>query len=210
MGIESKKVKRAGISGTKVDVIAQDTAEERHLSDILEIIDNSAISPDVKKMARAIFRRLANAESKVHGVPVEEVHFHEIGAIDTIADVVGASICVKLMGIEEVFSSPVNVGSGMIKTSHGLLPVPAPATIELLKGIPIYSSGPSIELTTPTGAAIVAELSSGFSTMPPMKVERIGYGAGKKDLEMPNLLRVMIGEKNDLRQKAYSLPHKGY
>jgi uncharacterized protein (DUF111 family) len=131
----------------------------------------------------------------VHGVPVEKVHFHEVGALDTIADVAGAAICYNASGAEALYSSPVNVGGGLVKTSHGVLPVPAPATLELLKGVPVYSTGIEAELVTPTGAAILSELCSGYGPMPHMRVEKAGYGAGSKDLETSNMLRVMLGEK---------------
>lgn len=201
--LKSRKTRKCGIACTKVDVVAPDTTEERHLSDILEILDASDLTPDVKKIARAIFRRLATAESKVHGMPVEEVHFHEVGALDTIADVVGAAICYKDSGAHALYASPVNVGSGFVKTAHGMLPVPAPATLELLKGVPIYSSGTHAELVTPTGAAILAELSAGFGPMPHMQVEYTGYGAGTKDLEMPNLLRATYGEMLQVKEHGH-------
>lgn len=193
--LKAAKVKKHGISGTKVDVVIPDTTKGRHLSDILEIIDKSQLSPDIKEASGKIFKRLAAAESKVHDIPVEKVHFHEIGALDTIADVVGAVICYKLSGAEALSSSPVNVGSGFVKTAHGMLPVPAPATLELLKGVPIYSSGIEAELVTPTGTAILTELCSGYGPMPHMRIEKTGYGAGTKELEAPNLLRASLGEK---------------
>jgi uncharacterized protein (TIGR00299 family) protein len=201
--LEAAKVRKHGIAGTKVDVIVPDTAEERHLAEILGIIAESRLPEDVKELSSRIFRRLGEAESKVHGVPVEEVHFHEIGALDTIADVVGASICYKASGAEALYSSPVNVGSGFVRTSHGLLPVPAPATVELLKGAPIFSTGIQAELVTPTGAAIIAELCGGYGPIPDMIVEKTGYGAGSKDLAAPNLLRAMLGEKS-------LKPHRGH
>ncbi len=145
-------------------------------------------------MAGDIFYRLSRAESKVHGVPVEEVHFHEVGALDTIAAIVGAVICYKASGAEALYSSPVNVGGGLIITTHGILPVPAPATLELLKGVPVYATGTEAELVTPTGAAILSELCSGYGPMPRMRVEKTGYGAGAKDLGTPNLLRAVLGE----------------
>lgn len=197
------KVRKHGIAGIKVDVVIPDTAHERHLSEILEIIDGSALESDIKQTAGRIFRRLGEAEAKVHGIDIEKVHFHEVGALDTIADVVGAAICYKASGAETLYSSPVNVGSGFVKTSHGLLPVPAPATLELLKGASIYSTGIQAELVTPTGAAILAELCAGYGPMPHMQAEKTGYGAGTKDLEAPNLLRAILGEKI---QKA----HKGH
>lgn len=199
MRVEVSKVTRAGIAGTKVDIIAEETKEERHLSDIVDIIERSGLSPGVRKTARGIFRRLASAESKVHGIGMEEVHFHEVGAIDAIADVVGAAICLELSGAEAVYSSPVNVGEGFVKTAHGLLPVPAPATLELLKGAPIYSTGIKLELVTPTGAAILSEISKGFGPLPHMTVKATGYGAGSKELETPNLLRAVLGTSTKAR-----------
>lgn len=195
LSVSANRVTKNGISATKVDVIAPDTEEERHLSEIISIIDASGLAPDVRKLSRAVFRRLAAAEAKVHGIPVEQVHFHEVGALDTIADVVGAAICLKEAGIDEVTASPVNVGGGFVRTSHGLLPVPAPATLELLKNVPVYSTGTPGELVTPTGAAILAEISGGFGPMPPLHVEKTGYGAGAKDFEAPNVLRVIAGER---------------
>lgn len=195
LAVTANRVTKNGISATKVDVIAPDTEEERHLSEIVSIIDASSLSPDVRKLSRAVFRRLAAAEAKVHGIPVEQVHFHEVGALDTIADVVGAAICIKEAGIDEIMASPVNVGGGFVHTSHGMLPVPAPATLELLKNIPVYSTGAQGELVTPTGAAILAEISKGFGPMPPMHVEKTGYGAGMKDFDAPNVLRVIAGER---------------
>jgi uncharacterized protein (TIGR00299 family) protein len=200
--LDINKVRKHGIAGTKVDVIIPDTAHERHLSEILAIIDGSALEADIKAMAGSIFRRLAEAESKVHGISIEKVHFHEVGALDTIADVVGAAICYKASGAEALCASPVNVGSGFVKTSHGLLPVPAPATLELLKGVPIYSSGIQSELVTPTGAAILAELCTGYGPIPHMRAEKTGYGAGTKDLEAPNLLRAVLGEMNNEAHKG--------
>jgi uncharacterized protein (TIGR00299 family) protein len=200
--LDVNKVRKHGIAGTKLDVIIPDTANERHLTEILDIINGSALESDIKETAGRIFRRLGEAEARVHGIGIEKVHFHEIGALDTIADVVGAAICYKLSGAEALYSSPVNVGSGFVKTSHGMLPVPAPATLELLKGASIYSTGIQAELVTPTGAAILAELCKGYGPMPHLQAEKTGYGAGTKDLEAPNMLRAILGEKV---QKA----HKG-
>lgn len=202
LGLEISRVKKCGITGTKVNVIAPDTSEERHLSDILGILDNSGLPADVKKTSRAIFRKLAVAEARIHGTDIEEVHFHEVGAIDTIADVVGASICIKEAGINAIYSSPVNVGGGFVRTAHGLLPVPAPATLEILKGVPVYSNGVEAELVTPTGAAILTGISSGFGPVPGMRVESTGYGAGSKDLDMPNMLRAIAGEEFKIKQRS--------
>lgn len=204
--VTAEKTVKNGLAATKVDVIVPDTAEERHLSEIIGIIDGSGLPPEVRKLSRAIFRRLAAAESKVHGIPVEQVHFHEVGALDTIADVVGAAICLREAGIEEAYASPINVGSGFVRSAHGMLPVPAPATLEILSGIPVYSTGIQAELATPTGAAILAEACKGFGPLPPMRVEKTGYGAGTKELETPNLLRVISGER--LERKPHR--HKGH
>ena len=203
--LEAKKVKKHGVAGTKVDVIVPDSEEERHLSDILGILGRSQLPDDVRNTATRVFRRLAEAEAHVHGMPVERVHFHEVGALDTIADVVGAVVGFKASGAEALYSSDVNVGGGFVKTAHGVLPVPAPATLELLQGTPVYSSGIKAELVTPTGAALLTELCSGFGPMPHMRVEKAGYGAGTKDLEAPNLLRAVLGETQD---KAFSV-HQG-
>jgi uncharacterized protein (TIGR00299 family) protein len=193
----AKKVSRHGLAGTKVDVIVPDTAEERHLAEIMKIIGDSGLPEDIKSRSSDIFMRLARAEAKIHGIPVEGVHFHEVGALDTIADVVGAAICYRASGAAALYSSPVNVGGGLVKTSHGVLPVPAPATLELLKGVPVYATGIDAELVTPTGAAILSGLCSGYGPMPHMCVEKTGYGAGAKDLGTPNLLRAVLGEVHE-------------
>jgi pyridinium-3,5-bisthiocarboxylic acid mononucleotide nickel chelatase len=192
--VEAAVVDKKGIRATKADVIAPDTAEERHLAEILPIIRNSGLPADVTGLSEAVFRRLAVAEAKVHGTSVEHVHFHEVGALDTIADVVGAAICLKELGIDQVYASPVNVGGGQVRTSHGLLPVPAPATAELLRDVPSYGTNVKAELTTPTGAAILAEICKGYGPMPAMSAKKTGYGAGSKDMETPNVLMAVLGE----------------
>ncbi|HTX43625.1 MAG TPA: nickel pincer cofactor biosynthesis protein LarC [Methanocella sp.] len=192
--VRAKKVSRHGLVGTKVDVIVPDTAEERHLEEIMKIIGDSRLPEDIKATSGHIFARLARAESKIHGVPVEEVHFHEVGALDTIADVVGAAMCYRASGAGALYASPLNVGGGLVRTSHGVLPVPAPATLELLSGAPVYATGTEAELVTPTGAAVLSELCTGYGPMPPMRIEKTGYGAGSKDLGTPNLLRAVLGE----------------
>ncbi|MBF0226566.1 MAG: nickel pincer cofactor biosynthesis protein LarC [Desulfobacterales bacterium] len=200
--INAKKVLKKGISGTKLYVhIDKDHVHHRNISDIKNIILKSTLSDTVKENSLRIFYRLAEAESKIHQKSIDEIHFHEIGAIDSIIDIVAACIGIEELGIEKIYCSPFNVGSGILKCEHGLLPVPAPATIELLKGKPIYSKGIFGEILTPTGAAILATLSSGFGEMPSMNLKAIGYGAGEKDFDVPNLLRLIIGEttlnKND-------------
>lgn len=142
----------------------------------------------------AIFGRLAEAEAKVHNEEVDHIHFHEVGAIDSIVDVIGAVSGLAALGIEEVFCSPIHIGTGTVECAHGTLPVPAPATMEILRGIPVYSTGLNAELLTPTGAAVLMSLSSAFGPMPSMTIQGIGYGAGTSDLPIPNLLRLIIGE----------------
>lgn len=189
--IEARKVRRQGLAGTLVDVRTLEGEVERHLGDILKIIGESDLPEDVKERAEAIFTRLAEAEARVHGVNVEEIHFHEVGGLDAIVDVVGSIIGLKLLGIEEVYSSPLHLGRGFVECAHGLLPVPAPATLELVKGVPVYGWDIEAELVTPTGAAIISTLAK-FDPPPPMWVGRIGYGAGHRDLPIPNLLRFVI------------------
>jgi len=194
--LKAEKVKRSGIAATKVSVIIdQKDQKSRHLADILSIIEASALSSAVKEKSSRIFTRLADAEAKVHGTTPDKIHFHEVGAVDSIVDNVGAVIGLEWLGITRIMASAINVGSGMVKTSHGMLPIPAPATTELLTNIPFYQSSVQFELTTPTGAVIISTLGSSFGPMPPMKVERIAYGAGDKDFPgQPNVLRLMIGQ----------------
>lgn len=191
--VSRRKVTRGGISGTKFSVRVKQETPRRYLKDVLEIIENSLLSKDIKRQSSEIFSSLAAAEGKVHAMPADKVHFHEIGALDCIIDVVSALSGLELLGIEKVFCSPVNTGSGFVSSSHGMLPVPSPATAELLKGAPVYSSGTEAELTTPTGAALIRHVCSGFGRLPAMKTEHTGYGAGDKELAFPNLLRVFTG-----------------
>jgi uncharacterized protein (TIGR00299 family) protein len=194
---EVEKTKRNGLAASKFRVhLSDEPQKHRHLSHILAMIDRSGIPARAKQNATAVFQRLAEAESSVHGVSIEKVHFHEVGAADSIADIVGACVALDLLHVDEVCSSAINVGSGTVMTEHGVLPIPAPATANLLAGKPIYARGPAMELTTPTGAAIAAALSSSFGVMPPMRIASIGHGAGDRDFkESPNVLRVLIGER---------------
>ena len=195
--IEIQSSKRGSISGNRVDVIIDKAQPARNLQDILCLIDGSSLSPGVKEKSKRIFQLLGTAESEVHHVDISSIHFHEIGAVDSIIDIVGTVAGMESLGIRRVTASPVNVGSGTVKTEHGILPVPAPATLSLLKGKPTYAGGISMELTTPTGAAILAGLAQDFSVQPLMKIERIGYGLGKADLPgWPNCLRILIGEED--------------
>jgi pyridinium-3,5-bisthiocarboxylic acid mononucleotide nickel chelatase len=194
--LNAEKVIRSGISATKVHVMIDRAHQNtRHLTDILAIIDRSSLSTSIKEKSGRIFMRLADAEAKVHATTRNNIHFHEVGALDSIVDTVGAAIGFDLLGITEIMSSAINVGSGTIQTSHGLLPIPAPATAEMLKGIPFYQSTTQFELATPTGAAIISALGTSFGLMPSMKVDRVAYGAGERDFAgKPNVLRLIIGE----------------
>jgi uncharacterized protein (TIGR00299 family) protein len=191
-----ERVKRKGIAAVKFRVDAPPQKTHRHLSHIEKVIHAAALSETARGRALGVFRRLADAEAKSHDVPVERVHFHEVGAVDSISDIVGACVALDLLGIDEVRASRVNVGSGTVATEHGVLPVPAPATAELLKECPVYSAGPETELTTPTGAALLATFAAGFGPVPAMRVCAQGFGAGDKDFaEQANVLRVLIGER---------------
>jgi len=193
--ISAERVKRGALAAMHVKVEASEHHHHRGLPMILEMIDRAQIAPRAAERAKRIFTRLGEAEAAVHQVPVERVHFHEVGAVDAIVDIVGAAIGFELLGIDEFSCSPLDVGAGQVKTAHGLLPVPAPATLELLKGAPAYSSGIRRELVTPTGAAIATTLSSRYGEIPPMTLRAAGSGAGSAELaEKPNILRLLIGE----------------
>ena len=194
-GLTAEKVWKNGMAATYVKVKIEDRSKHRSLSAILEILQKSQLAPGVRDRAAAIFTKLGEAEARVHDVPLEKIHFHEVGAVDAIVDIVGACIGFHALGIEEFACSALNVGGGTAKMAHGILPVPAPATANLLQGKPTYSNGVQKELVTPTGAAIVATLCEWFGPQPPMSVTAIGYGAGTADLEgQPNVVRLMIGE----------------
>lgn len=193
--VRFEKVKRCGIAATKFHVQVEETSKHRHLSGILKMIEAAALPERAKQNASAVFRRLGEAEAGVHNVPIEKVHFHEVGAADSIADIVGACLGFELLGIEAIHSSPLNLGSGVVNAEHGMMPVPAPATAALVAGQPVYSRGPAVELTTPTGAAVAVTLAKTFGVLPPMKISSVGYGAGDHDFaEQANLLRILIGE----------------
>jgi hypothetical protein len=195
--LQAQKVVKKGIGGSQVHVIIDEHHHghhHRHLADIETIINASDLEPSVKKSGLEVFNRLALAEASVHRTSVDEIHFHEVGAMDAILDVIGAVAGIHAMGIDKVMCSPLHLGSGTVECAHGTLPVPAPATAELVKGKPVFASGVQGELLTPTGAAILTTLSADFGPMPSMAVEAIGYGAGTSDPAIPNLLRVMIGK----------------
>lgn len=195
--IRVSKVDRNGLAGTKVDIVVD---KEKHIhsanyGDIKKIIEKSGLSERIKNDSIRIFKRIAEAEAKIHNTPIDNIHFHEVGAVDSIIDVVGAAVCIDLLAIDEIISSPVNTGSGTVKTEHGLLPVPAPAAAEMLRGFPFYSSDIKFELATPTGVGIITVMAKEFNLMPLMKTTAIGYGAGSSNfLNLPNVLRIVIGE----------------
>ncbi|HTU45390.1 MAG TPA: LarC family nickel insertion protein [Bryobacteraceae bacterium] len=202
---EFAKVKRRGIGATKFRVTMAETKRHRHLPAIVKMIEGSSASPRAKARALAAFENLGRAEADVHQVPIEKVHFHEVGAADSIADIVGACVALELLGIDEISCSPFNVGSGTVETEHGTLPVPAPATALLLRDKPVYTKGPAVELTTPTGAALAC-LASSFGTLPPMTIRGSGYGAGDRDFpEHANVLRVLVGDELFARDLKESL-----
>ncbi len=188
-----KKVSK-GITGTKFSVKTINDVSHRSLSNILAIIDNSGLKNSVKENSKKIFRRLGESEAKIHNISIEEIHFHEVGAIDSIVDIVGAAIGLDLLGITNVYVNRFHLGKGTVKTAHGLLPVPAPATLDLLKGFPVFSTGIANELVTPTGAAVLTTLAEEVDGCPDMKIHSSGYGAGSRELPIANLLRVIIGE----------------
>ena len=212
--IEVKKSQKNGISGIDFKVILDSHDDihdhnhshqhhhshghshvHRNLHDIGHIIDNSKINNKVKEMSKTIFGYVAASEAKIHNKPIEEVHFHEVGAIDSIIDIIGTAICIDKLNVDEIYASYLHLGTGFVNCAHGRIPVPAPATLDILKGIPVYSTGIRSELVTPTGAAIIKSLAKDFVPIPEMSVEQIGYGLGKKDLEITNVLMVLLGKK---------------
>jgi len=238
--LEISRVSRNGIAATKVDVWVGDEKDRprtelshghqhgqhhhhehehhdasaagplRGLKEIREIITRARLDDSAKETALAIFEALGEAEAKIHGIDVEKVHFHEVGAVDAIVDIVCAAVGSRALGVDEWICSPLNVGSGTIDCAHGHLPVPAPATAELLKDAPIFSSGIEAELVTPTGAAIVKVLAKRFVPVPPMKIKNIGYGAGSRDFEQhANVLRVLVGEKVEAETQHAASLHEG-
>jgi uncharacterized protein (TIGR00299 family) protein len=192
--IEFSDVNRSGIAAIHANVVVPEEKTHRHLKDVEAIIDASGVSDSVKQRSKAIFRRLADAEAKVHGIDVGRVHFHEVGAMDAIVDIVGACVGFEMLGVEHFACSKIHVGSGFVEMAHGKFPIPPPAVAELLTGIPFYSSEIEGELATPTGVAIISTLCKSYGPMPEMTVDRVGYGAGTRQYEnFPNTLRLMVG-----------------
>lgn len=196
-----EKVQRKGISATRVSVETAEQQAHRSLATILDLIARAGLPAGVQSRASEVFRRLGEAEARIHDVPVEKIHFHEVGAVDAIVDIVGASLGFELLGIERAICSALNVGGGLVRAAHGVLPVPAPATADLLRGAPTYSDGIERELVTPTGAAILTTLAAEFGPQPKMRVAAVGYGAGASELaEQANVLRLFVGEAAAARE----------
>ena len=192
--ISVESISRSGIKAKSVHVLTKNKLKSRHYSEIKDLVQNSHLSRKVNQKSLEIFERLATAEAEIHGQPKEKVHFHEIGGIDAIVDIVGTALCLEYLGVEKVIASRIPLGTGFVSCQHGILPVPAPATLSILKGVPVYGTKISHELVTPTGAAIIASIADSFGKLPDMIVEKTGYGAGKRDLKtIPNFLRIIIG-----------------
>ena len=193
--LETSRVSRSGLAATKLDVVtgAPET-KHRHLRHIVEILDGSTLAADVKQKATSLFQRLAEAESAVHGTSPEKVHFHEVGAVDSIVDIVGGVIALRWLGASRFVSSPLNVGTGTVTMSHGTFPVPPPATAKLVAGVPVYGAGEG-ELLTPTGALLVTSHATEYGPLPPLRIDKTGHGAGSRDTKgRPNVLRLVVGE----------------
>ena len=193
--LRPRRVVKGGLSATKVEVRVSDDAPARRLPQIEAIVRKSDLPPTIKEQATVIFRRLGEAEAAIHGIPLDQVHLHELGGLDTIVDVVGALIGLDALGVERVYASPLPLGRGLGRSAHGAIPLPAPATVALLKGVPVVGSELDAELVTPTGAALLSSLAADFGPIPPMTLKAIGYGAGTRDLPIPNLLRLLLGDQ---------------
>lgn len=206
--IEARKVVKSGFSATKFDVLDEagcqhdcighghhHHGEQRNLEDILRLLEQSQLAPEIKEKSAGIFRRLAEVEAKIHGTVPEEIHFHEVGAVDAIVDIVGAVIGLHLLQVDKVVVSPLPMGKGFVRCQHGIIPVPAPATMELLTGMTTYGSEHQGETVTPTGVAILSAFAGVCGPMPALKVTKVGYGAGSRDFGVPNLLRAVLGEE---------------
>jgi len=192
--IDCRKVNKRGIAAIKVTVKVTGNQPARHPGEIQDMIRFSDLPAEVKEVSCKVFKRLAEAEAKVHGVPPDRVHFHEVGAVDAIVDITGTALGLHLLGVERVYASPLPLGGGTAECKHGLIPVPSPATLELVKGIPARKSPAYTELVTPTGAALISTLAHAFGPIPPMTIRSVGYGAGTKDLPHANVLRIIMGE----------------
>jgi len=199
--IEVEQVECNHISAKDVTVTVTEEQHPRRLSDIIDILKRSTLDTKVKTLSKDIFSNLGKAEAKIHNMNIEKVHFHEVGAVDSIIDIVGSVIGITALGIKKIYCSLLPLGHGFVSCDHGILPLPAPATVELLKGIPVYTIDRNQETVTPTGAAIMRTLASQFGEMPPMKITEIGYGSGKIKSDYPNVLRVFLGEFETISRK---------
>ncbi len=205
--LRARRVAKNAFTATKVDVIVVDNVPERRLGDIIRVVTESDLDPKIKEKATAIFRKIGAAEAGIHGTSLDEVHLHELGGVDTIVDVVGALVGLDALGIERVVVSPIPLGRGFIKGAHGQIPLPAPATVALLKGVPIVGSPLQAETVTPTGAALLSSLADDFGPIPPMKLDSIGYGAGNRDFVIPNVIRLLIGESLERAARPHTHTH---
>jgi hypothetical protein len=195
--VEFEETDAGGIRATRARVRSETTGVIRTFASIRRLLDEAALPDAARELAQRMFHRLAIAEAAVHGRDVEQVTFHEIGAVDSVVDIAGTALAITMLGVDRSFASPVPTGMGMMRSEHGAMPIPAPAVVELLRGAPLFSKGVPVELTTPTGAAILATVAEGYGDLPPMHIEAVGYGAGERTLEFPNVLRVLIGEAAD-------------
>ena len=199
LGLPGYKLRRSaqrvnGIGVTDFDVLCSEEQQHRNIAVIEEIILNSDLDDKVKQLSTRIFRCIAAAEAAVHRVAIEEVHFHEVGAVDSIIDIVGAAVCLHRLGNPDVYASPLHLGTGFIRCAHGTIPIPAPATVKILEDVPAYSTGIRGDLVTPTGAAIIKTLARDYIPLPPIKIKKTGNGKGKKDYGIPNILRLFWGQ----------------
>lgn len=200
--ISHQRVRKGAISAVKVVIEESRNQPLRNLKTVKELIEKTSLSTDVKEKSVSIFTRLAEAEASVHQVEIDHVHFHEIGAVDTIVDIVGSLLALDSLKVERIFSSPIPLGRGEVETSHGKIPIPAPATLKLLEGCKVYGKEIQDEIVTPTGAALISSLAEDFTDFPSMQILKVGYGAGTKELPIPNVLRLIIGELEEKEKKA--------
>jgi hypothetical protein len=201
--ISVKRVNKGGLVSTQVEILVHDKVKERRLAEILTVIRENRLPEKIKEKALEVFQRIGSIEAGIHGLDVEKVHLHELGGLDTIIDIVGVFLGMETLKIDRVFASPLPLGTGYIKSAHGTIPLPAPATLALLEGVPIIGSELKNELVTPTGAAILTSLVQEFGIIPPMRLLKTGYGAGKRDLPIPNVLRLLLGEGIVSSQSKY-------
>ena len=200
--VEFEETESGGIRATRARVRCEATGVIRTFASIRQLLDEATLPDAARELSQRMFHRLAVAEAAVHGRDVEQVTVHEVGAVDSVVDIAGTALAITMLGVDRSFASPVPTGMGMMRSEHGAMPIPAPAVVELLRGAPLFSKGVPVELTTPTGAAILATVAEGYGELPPMHIEAVGYGAGERGLEFPNVLRVLIGEAADAKLES--------